>query len=218
MKTVRLWAGALPLLFATAAAAGPANMPGVDWAGLSVGLAAGYSWGQSSHDTYTSGGTYLGSGTSNPSGAFGGVRFAYDFDVAPNMIAGIGGGATLNDVTATSTSGGVTSASTTKWGVSLRGRLGFTKDIYMLYGTAGWHWGGGSVTRTQSGVSETVDTASNGWTLGAGIEWVFAPRWTTFLEYNHVTGTGKTTFPVAKRYSNVSSASDSIETGINYKF
>ena len=228
MKTMGLWAGLLPLVVATTAMAG--EMPAVDWAGFSIGGVGGYSWGHADHSVHkTSNGSLLSTGSTSSSGFSGGARFEYDFDVAPHVVTGFGVTAVVSGESYSAPGGAVSSSSQSDWALSLHGRLGYAAGRTLLYGLAGWHWGWGSATRTQnSGVapsgtaapfSETVGTTSSGWTIGVGVEYAFSQHWTGFLEYSHLTNLGSTTtFPVAGVYSNVSSSSDSIHSGISYKF
>ena len=66
-----------------------------------------------------------------------------------------------------------------------RGRLGYALDRWLLYGAGGLAWSLGRFTQS-SGQPPTDDARFHfrpGWTAGAGVEFVFAPRWTTRLEY-----------------------------------
>jgi outer membrane immunogenic protein len=82
---------------------------------------------------------------------------------------------------------------------TVRGRLGFlaTPSI-LLYGTGGLAYGEGqsstfetfnlipgcgSTTICTGGGNGTVSKTQFGWTAGAGVEWMFAPRWSLKGEY-----------------------------------
>ena len=83
------------------------------------------------------------------------------------------------------------------WMGSIRGRLGFTWwNQVLVYATGGLAFadiesdrnvtfsraiGGFSGTSFSNSVSDTVW----GWTIGTGVEWAFAPNWTTRLEYRY---------------------------------
>ena len=66
-----------------------------------------------------------------------------------------------------------------------RGRIGYALDRWLLYGAGGLAWSLGRFIQG-SGQPPTNDDHLHfrpGWTMGAGVELTFAPRWTTRLEY-----------------------------------
>ena len=65
----------------------------------------------------------------------------------------------------------------------------------------------------QGGVAWAETTNSTGWTAGGGIEWMFVPHWSAFLEYNYMDfGTTSGTF------GSVRSDTQTVLVGLNYKF
>jgi outer membrane immunogenic protein len=119
-----------------------------------------------------------------------------------------------------------------------------TKNIYTVTGRVGYLFapqvlgyvkGGGAWTRVDHAffgtvpvvfLSESASVNRSGWTFGGGVEWMFAPSWSVFGEYNYMDfGTRNTSFvrgPLA-----VVGSEDVIRTrltvqtalvGINYKF
>jgi outer membrane immunogenic protein len=76
----------------------------------------------------------------------------------------------------------------------------------LIYGQGGAAWTSTNTTvfnlaGTQIG---NLSTSSQGWTLGGGGEWMFAPHWSVFAEYNFMGFGG----------SNI----QDIAAGVNYKF
>ena len=77
-----------------------------------------------------------------------------------------------------------------------------------------------------TGSGAQVGEASNdrtGWTVGAGVEWMFAPNWSVFAEYNFMgfgtqsanfTGCGGTCVVSANAKADV----QNVLAGVNYKF
>ena len=66
-----------------------------------------------------------------------------------------------------------------------RGRLGYAFDRWLIYGSGGFAWSLGRFIQS-SGQPPTDNDSLHfrpGWTLGAGVEFAFASRWTTRLEY-----------------------------------
>jgi outer membrane immunogenic protein len=81
------------------------------------------------------------------------------------------------------------------WIGTLRGRLGFTPSApLLLYATGGLAFGEqdlGIGINDPTAIPAAVlfnqtSTWSTGWTLGAGGEWMFAPRWSLKVEYLYV--------------------------------
>jgi high affinity Mn2+ porin len=66
-----------------------------------------------------------------------------------------------------------------------RGRLGYAFDRWLLYGAGGFAWSLGRFVQSsgQPPVQNEHLHFRPGWTLGAGAEFAFAPRWTARLEY-----------------------------------
>jgi outer membrane immunogenic protein len=97
------------------------------------------------------------------------------------------------------TRGFVTLSSETDWIATLRGRLGYTWDRFLVYGTGGAALGKVDTTVNVSclvagcGVSPTPLTSSGsfsntkaGWVAGGGVELMLAANWTARAEYLHV--------------------------------
>jgi opacity protein-like surface antigen len=103
--------------------------------------------------------------------------------------------------------------SRTHWFDTLTARGGYLVVTERLVLCAGWR-----------GVGTQVGEISNdrtGWTAGAGMEWMFAPHWSVFTEYNFMGfGTRSAAF-TACGGSCVLSAKANIQDvviGLNYKF
>lgn len=114
-------------------------------------------------------GPYLGLtggyGWGTSSGFVGGGFGGYNFQLNPNWVVGLEG-----DIVATN-------KDTNSWDATVRGRLGYAYDRYLIYGTGGVAFGD-----IKSGGSSTTRT---GWTLGAGIEAALTSNVTGRLEYRH---------------------------------
>jgi high affinity Mn2+ porin len=68
---------------------------------------------------------------------------------------------------------------------TLRGRVGYAFDHWMIYATGGFAWSLGRFIQTPGVVDETdrVLHLHTGWSAGAGTEVALAPSWTLRLEY-----------------------------------
>ena len=130
-------------------------------------------------------------GTSD--GWLGGAYAGYNFQVNPNWVVGLEG-----DVTATG-------KSSNGWDSTLRGRVGYAYDRFLLYGTGGVAFGdikhaGASTTRT-------------GWTIGAGVEAALTSNMTGRLEYRHTDLGTATVGGLA-----INQTSNDLMLGVGFKF
>ncbi len=112
---------------------------------------------------------------------------------------------------------------------SVRARVGYAFDHFLLYGTAGLAWTYDQVTRTQVAGSPvggyatpgTVDTAllwRLGWAAGAGVEIPLSSNWTAKAEYLS-TGFGRkgVSFPAGAQVFDSDLALQSFRLGVNYR-
>jgi len=79
---------------------------------------------------------------------------------------------------------------------TVRGRLGYLTPTFLLYGTGGLAYGGvkasTAITQSSTGFLQSSTSAAGafsqmraGWTLGAGLEWMFVQNWSAKVEYLH---------------------------------
>ena len=151
------------------------------WTGLYLGVNGGYSFGGSA---WTDSVTGMSSGNFNTSGfVFGGTlganyqTGAWVFGVeADGDWADAGGFGTF---TATSLcAGGCLTRN--DWLATVRGRVGYAFDRFLVYGTGGAAFGDVRANFSNDPVSDATKT---GWAGGAGVEIAFAPHWTAKAEY-----------------------------------
>lgn len=69
------------------------------------------------------------------------------------------------------------------WQGSLRARAGVAFDRLLVYGTAGWAFGGVSGGFSNTFLFNSNDDTLSGWTAGVGLEYAFTNNLTTRLEY-----------------------------------
>jgi opacity protein-like surface antigen len=83
----------------------------------------------------------------------------------------------------------------------LTGRLGYlVAPNWLIYGQGGAAWTKAEATAF-NGLGAQVGSISGnsrtGWTAGGGVEWMFVPHWSVFLEYNYMGfGTRSSSFAV----------------------
>jgi outer membrane immunogenic protein len=162
------------------------------WTGPYAGLTGGYGWG---------------GGTVSHNGWIAGAYAGYNFQTDTNLVVGVEG-----DITATGksgSSGGVTVSN--PWNGTVRGRIGYAADRFLLYGTGGLALG--RVKAVSAG--PTTETATRaGWTAGVGVEAALSQNIVARGELRH-TSLGSTTFPSA---GTVSTSSNDVMVGIGFKY
>jgi outer membrane immunogenic protein len=183
---------------ATRAPVYKAAAPLFNWTGFYVGGHGGYGWGETEN--------------LRPNGWFGGGQLGYNWQYAPNWVLGIEtdiSGGNLSDTNA----GGVplVNSKIDTFGTG-RGRLGYTVDRVMVYGTGGLAW---ARDRATDGLLQD-DKTHVGWAAGAGLEYAFAPNWSTKLEWLYADYGGKTYALTAP--TRVEPIDNTVKLGVNYRF
>ena len=192
----------------------PLPMPVVQvfsWTGFYIGPNAGWGWTNGS-GTFT---TALGADpfTVSSNGFLGGAQLGYNWQTGPFVF---GAEADFQGTTASGSlnaGAGPTISATAKtpWFGTVRGRVGFSFNNVLFFGTGGLAFG--ELRATTFGVTESHTNA--GWTLGAGAEMAFAPNWSAKVEYLYV--------DLANSNFVITGASNGyrfglIRAGVNYRF
>jgi outer membrane immunogenic protein len=106
---------------------------------------------------------------------------------------------------------------------SVTGRLGYSFGPALLYAKGGYAWKDkDNLTATLAGTPVAFTTTGNardGYTVGAGLEYMFAPNWSAKIEYQYY-NFGSTTFltPVALAGSRFNDDEHTVKAGLNYRF
>jgi outer membrane immunogenic protein len=179
--------------------AAPLYLP-FTWTGAYAGANGGYGW-------TTSGGL-------DATGGFGGGQIGYNVQTG-NIVVGIEGDIAGGGISQTINGIPFTTTFTTDTLASVRGRGGFAYNNWLFFGTAGGGWTHDKISGTIAGVPFSNNQWLSGWTAGAGVEWSFAPNWSTKLEYLHWgMGTPNSVGPVPSGKVDI----DTLKIGINYLF
>jgi outer membrane immunogenic protein len=175
------------------------------------------------------GGAFAGNNSLQGSGGrfMGGVQAGFDYQVAPNWVLGV---EAQYDWLANNNNGGVTfPTGTTITGNnnqlgSVTGRFGYTWGPALLYAKGGFAWRDNNNFNVVSGgvpvAFTTSGNRSDGYTVGAGLEYMFAPSWSAKVEYQYY-NFGSTTFTggppeiIGARYRD---DEHTVKAGINYRF
>lgn len=157
------------------------------WTGFYAGGQIGYSWA-SDRTRFVA-----------LSGALAGVAFDYDTDgIVGGGHAGFNyqiGGFVLGvegDVEGVDAKGGFNDALGTfrvsrDWQASIRGRIGFAFDRFMIYGTGGAAFAeyNHRLSNPVTGASENAETSRGGWTAGGGVSYALTDQLIGGIEYRY---------------------------------
>jgi outer membrane immunogenic protein len=180
-------------------AAAPLYLP-FTWTGAYAGVNGGYGW-------TTSGGL-------DATGGFGGGQIGYNVQTG-NIVVGVEGDIAGGGISQTINGIPFTTAFTADSLASLRGRAGVAYNNWLFFGTAGGGWAHDKISGTIAGVPFSSNQWLSGWTAGAGVEWSFAPNWSTKFEYLHYgLGTPNSFGTVPTGKVDI----DTLKIGINYLF
>ena len=160
------------------------------WTGFYIDADIGYARGKDTTTEYlTSTNTFAGfNPTYKISSAVGGLYAGYNYQIG-SAVLGVESDIEAANIRGCFIDPVVGGAGTTllDWQGSLRGRLGFTADKVLFYGTGGLAFADISHTYPNlvTGIAETTAGLRTGWTAGAGIEVALMPNLLARAEYRY---------------------------------
>ena len=191
-----------------------------NWSGPDVWGASGLA---KSIDTFTEAGSFLG-----------GFQGGYNLRLPHNLLVGVEGDFTFPaypDLTGQSTGvtanfnslslGPSTYMESMQAAMSLRGRVGYIFNDWLLYATGGAAWTRNDQTLTAawSGNSDNPYFWRSGWTVGGGVEVPLIPGWTARLEYLYAHyGTKNVNFVANGETFRSDFALQTLRLGLSYHF
>lgn len=157
---------------------------------------------------------------------FGGVQGGADYQFATNWVIGIE--AQYSWMSSNNTGvifpGGSTAVEDTRGLGSVTGRLGYAWGPTLVYAKGGYAWRDSDLgVATAAGLPAAYTTSGNrndGYTVGAGLEYLFAPNWSAKVEYQYYKF-GDTTFtggPADVVGTSFRNDEHTVKAGINYRF
>jgi outer membrane immunogenic protein len=111
-----------------------------------------------------------------------------------------------------------------KWGGSIRVRLGYAVDHALFYATGGGAFVSTNTAATGTGYSIGSDDIRWGWTAGAGIDYAFTDHWFTGIAYRYTQYESKVfTYPVGGLNLGIvgfkqESSNNQVTARLGYKF
>ncbi|MBS0246199.1 MAG: porin family protein [Proteobacteria bacterium] len=188
----------------------------VNWAGLYAGINAGYGWGTANFNQPATG---LSTGDYRVKGGVFGGQLGYNMQVQ-KFVLGVETDIQWSGIKGSSTAAGCATVCETKnsWFGTTRGRVGMplgATGAWLPYVTGGVAYG--DVKVSDAGISRKSTRV--GWTVGGGVETMFAPAWSAKLEYLYVdlgkfTTVGDGTAPPF----DVKYRTSIVRAGVNYHF
>jgi outer membrane immunogenic protein len=165
-----------------------AYAPAFSWAGFYLGGELG--WIQTDPN-YSTGALLLGTpffvtSGSNKNGLTYGVLGGYNYQIG-QLVLGVEGdfsGWTIGKLRYTAITGDFLTAQS-KWGGSIRARLGYAADRALFYATGGAAFVSNETSIPFTGISIGGDDTRVGWTVGAGLDYAFTNNWFTGIEYRY---------------------------------
>jgi high affinity Mn2+ porin len=193
-----------------------------DWSGVYFGGHVGYSRGNAqvtlADPDVTKFGHSFGSLT-------GGVQVGYNYVLPSRILLGVEAdfsfmnSLSADDVAWFRTTAVTDIAEKVDYMGTLRGRLGYAFQHWMIYATGGYAWSLGRFLQTPGAIDDQDKLLHlhSGWSVGAGTEVALAPMWTLRLEYLYMSfGHAGVDFP-----SGVTAGSSfdvhTVRAGLNYK-
>ncbi|MBO4222576.1 outer membrane protein [Bradyrhizobium neotropicale] len=196
-----------------------------DWSGFYIGVNGG--WG-SSHNTWTNVSDFgfpVGEGSHDSTGGTVGGQVGYRWQTG-NWVFGVEAQGNWADFSGSNASNALLVTNRTKidaFGL-FTGQVGYAWNNVLLYVK-----GGGAVVNSKHEglflgvVGDSVEKTRWGGSIGAGLEFAFAPGWSAGVEYNHLfLDTERNTFVNpgfgVTRIDDIKQDADLVTVRLNYKF
>jgi len=174
-------------------AAAYAPAPVFTWTGFYIGANAGYGFGEADF-------------SGDIDGFIGGLQAGYNWQGAGSpLVLGVETDIQYADVSS--------SVFSLDYFGTVRARVGYAFDQFLVYGTGGFAYGAGSYELL--GLSN--DRNHFGWTIGAGAEYALGNNWSVKGEYLYL-DMGEETYATFTGPRDVGLTSNIVRAGVNYRF
>lgn len=169
------------------------------WTGFYGGLSGGYGW--------------CGNCVVDIKGGFVGGQLGYNWQVN-YFVFGIEGDGHASWIGRSETVGLLTVNLDNNALATARVRAGFAAGPALIYVTGGGAWARNEVSVTTLGVTLSAQNTQSGYAAGGGIEYMWAPNWTTKVEYMFHSFGSKTFFGLPSGDLDL----HTVKVGVNYLF
>ena len=112
----------------------------------------------------------------------GGGQVGYDYQFSPNWVFGIEANYSFMDTGSNGNFFGNGSPFANRGLGSVTGRVGYAIGPALLYAKGGYAW---ADTRVSNGLDVSGDGGRDGYTVGAGVEYMFTQSWSAKVEYQY---------------------------------
>jgi outer membrane immunogenic protein len=156
----------------------------------------------------------------------GGGQIGCDYQFAGNWVIGVQGMFDGSDLKADTTSAALaplTLHGSIPWFATATARLGYAVvPNWLVYAKGGGAWTHTDSSLFVTGTGTVIDSVGfdqSGWTAGGGAEWMFAPNWSVFAEYDYLGFRDKTvSFPNSNNIGTVHQNVQVALIGVNFHF
>jgi outer membrane immunogenic protein len=205
----------------------PPPAPVLNWTGFFVGAEGGGGWGRDDWSLpFVLGIT---AARTDISGATAGGVIGYNWQLPNNLVLGVEGNLDWADINGSSTCISnplLNCRSKLDSMYTATGRLGYAFGPSLLYVKGGGAWTTDKyrVSTTAGGVlAESGSATRDGWTVGAGFEYMFVPNWSAKIEYDYYDFGSKSTTLVTPGGVSLDTISskltvNTVKAGVNYHF
>ena len=169
--------------------------PPVYWSGCYIGVHGGGAWGDKRAFVAPGGAPIFAFDTS---GGLAGGQVGCDIQTGA-FVFGVEGSASWASITGSGVdlfTGGISRLNAeAEWIATATGRIGWAFGHTLLYAKGGGAWVhdhyrlfdlNGAAGLGLGALISTTGRTHAGWTVGGGVEWVFAPSWSVKVEYNYI--------------------------------
>lgn len=183
--------------------------PATNWSGFYIGAMGGYGW---SNRVELAG---VGIDTSDIKGGFGGGTVGWNWQApGSQFVFGVEVDAAGSGLKYSETLGGITLDEKIRSFGSVTGRAGVTFNSALLYIKGGYAWAENKLALSSGGLTVSDSKLHSGYTVGAGLEYMFLPSWSAKVEYMYA-DYGRQTYFNAVDFS---ASTHTVKAGVNYHF
>ncbi len=192
--------------------------PIYNWTGFYIG---GHIGGAFTSDSNFNG---LAIGNNSDGRFLGGVQGGADYQFAPNWVLGVEAQYSWLNGNVGAVFPGALAYNNNQRGLgSVTGRIGYTWGPGLLYVKGGYAYSDNDESVTFAGAPigfATTDDHRNGYTVGAGLEYMFAPSWSAKVEYQYYNfGSSSFSAPVGLvPFGSFTTDDHTVKAGLNYRF